>query len=149
MKMIEKIDSDISDIRIKEIADMLLKGMRSNIIYDYCNSNYKIKNRQTDNLIKSAKNYIKSAGALDISFEKNLMLERLELLFGASFEANDFKTCASILKQKSEFLGLDAVPEQNITLSPLTIEMTNLTLDDEAELKTLRKFKAETLKKAS
>lgn len=149
MKKIEKLDTDISDIRIKEIADMLLKGMRTNFIYDYCNSNYKIKNRQTDNLIKSAKDYIKSAGALDISFEKNLMLERLELLFAGAFELNDFKTCASILKQKSEFLGLDAPEQANVTLSPLVIEYTNLTVDTEKELAELRLFKKQHSKKAS
>jgi hypothetical protein len=85
--------------------------------------------------------YIKSAGALDISFEKNLMLERLELLFAGAFELNDFRTCASILKQKSEFLGLDAVPDSVPTLSPFIVTITNLTLSPHAYgLKILSKF---------
>ena len=149
MKKTVQSDNEISDARIKAVAELLLEGIKTREIYARIKSEFKLQNRQIDNLIKSAKDYIKSAGALDISFEKNLMLERLELLFGASFELQDFRTCASILKQKSEFLGLDAPDNVNIAPSTFKIEMTNLTVDDERELKELREFKKKHLKLVS
>lgn len=142
-----KIDNEITDARIKAVAELILEGYKTRQIYVECKEQFKLQNRQIDNLIARAKDHIKTNNSLDISFEKSKFAERMELLFGKAFEMEDYRTCLNILSKQAEFYGLDAVPEQTVTLSPLQIIHTNLTISDEKELAELREFKKQHSKK--
>ena len=141
-------DASITDTRIQFVAELLLKGMRTREIYIECKE-FKLQNRQIDNLIAGAKDHIKANNSLDISFEKSKFAERLELLFAGAFEMQDFRTCLNVLSKQAEFYGLDSVPEQSVSLTPLEIIYTTQTVSTEKELTELRAFKELHSKKAS
>lgn len=144
----KEIDSQkIEDVRIQTVADFILEGLRPKEIKSYCMENFKVCSRTVDNYITRAKDIIKLAGhgQKNIEFEKAKLMQRFELLFSKCFAYEDYKTCASILKQQSDILTIAGEGEEGgaTQLSSLNIVYTDLTVDTERELEELRRFKSE------
>lgn len=145
----KEIDSQkIEDVRIQTVADFILEGLRPKEIKSYCMENFKVCSRTVDNYVKRAKDLIKVAGQKNIEFETAKLMQRFELLFSKCFAYEDYKTCASILKQQSDILKTSGEGEEGgaTQLSKLEIVYTNATVDTEKterELKELRRFKSE------
>lgn len=98
-------------MRIEAVYDLLLAGLsRAEILRFVAEQHpeWNIRTRQIESLIACAKAKLKEASETHREEELGKALDRLDKLYQRSYAINDYKTCAAIVKQRADLLGIAA-----------------------------------------
>ena len=110
--------------RVDVIVPLLVMGLTRQEIHKYVNTMTKwdVCVRTIDIYLRKSKNQIKRAAKYNKQHELGLSINRKEELFKRCVAAGDYKTAASILRDKDDLLGLKVGSEDN-SLQDITINV--------------------------
>lgn len=97
--------------RVQAVYDLLLAGLCRAEIHRFVREQHpewQVRTRQTDQLIACARKLLMEAAETHREEELGKALRRLDTLYQRSFAINDYKTCAAIVKQRADLLGIAA-----------------------------------------
>ena len=98
-------------LRIDTVYDLMLAGLKRSEIHRFVKEKHPewgIRTRQIDDLIAHAKKRLAETSETHREEELGKALGRLDTLYQRSFAINDYKTCAAIVKQRADLLGIAA-----------------------------------------
>jgi len=131
-----KTDPLEMDRRVGEVVDLVLAGMSAREIHRYLRekrADWDIRDRQRRTLLERARREIAKASQPRRDLEIGRALMRYDVLYRRSFAINDYKTCAQIVRQVTDLLGLAAPQRHEYTGpdgGPIQHENTSLPLPE-------------------
>jgi hypothetical protein len=97
-----------TDARADQVLDLVVAGLtrREIIKWAETKSEWRIKTRQVDRLIRLAHDTLEKTAEPHRQRELAKSLRRLDMLFARSLQINDFKGCLVIERERIQLLGL-------------------------------------------
>lgn len=92
--------------RIKEIADMLIRGNSRDYILQNTSSNWNVSDRQIDTYISKARHLIENSIKRKVEFDYAKAVRRYEDLYKLSIEKKDYRTALTVNKELTVLQGL-------------------------------------------
>jgi len=96
----------IQEYRVLQLEELILNGIYKPSKAKIYANEFGISERQFYKYVKIAYEKIKQSNNLDISYEKSLMLQRLENHYAINLKAENYTECRLILKERANILGL-------------------------------------------
>ena len=110
--------------RVQIIAKLILEGYsNTRMILQYVADKYDSwgkEERMIHYYIQEAKEILAEIAANDITFEKDLALNRLEALYAMNYKIQDFRECRNIVEARVKMLGIGAATKIEVTNSEKT-----------------------------
>lgn len=93
--------------RVAEIIPMILEAKRRTDIIRFGSEKWGITERQVENYITKANNFLKERAEKDMDLNYSKAVHRYEELYRKSLEKKDLKTCVTINEKLAHLQGLD------------------------------------------
>ena len=104
-----RADSRQMQERTAEVADLIVAGLSQHELHKYIQDKreeWDLERRQRSTIIQRARKTVVAAGKTHHPEELGKAVRRLNVLYRRSFAINDYKTCAAIVRQMADMLGL-------------------------------------------
>lgn len=95
--------------RTAEVADLIVAGLTQHELHKYIRekrAEWDLERRQRSTIIRRARERVVDASKTHYAEELGKAIRRLNVLYRRSFAINDYKTCAAIVRQMADLLGL-------------------------------------------
>jgi hypothetical protein len=116
------------EVRIKTVAEMIIKGYSKEKIVRYSAENWKINLRQTETYIQRAhETFVQEAYSKEIDLHLNIAINQLKDLYQKSYAIQDYAECRRILTDLSSMIGFGAAKRLDVTSKGESIQAPPLT----------------------
>ncbi|MCT4664943.1 MAG: hypothetical protein N4A45_06885 [Flavobacteriales bacterium] len=99
----------IVNLRVSEIASLLIDGKSRIDIVEYSSIKWTIGERQTDKYIAKARELISNENKKNVRYDYGKALKRYELLYSKAMEDKDYRLALSVNKEISQLQGLNKI----------------------------------------
>lgn len=94
------------EIRLREIANMLIKGKNTTQIANYSSEKWEISRKQTLTYIRRAEKVITQSVEKNVERDYSMAIQRYKDLYQKAYENNDLRLCRMIVKDLTELQEL-------------------------------------------
>ena len=106
MRIMKKADKNTVELRIKELATLLIGGNCREDIVLFCSDKWNIGERQSDKYILRAKELVEKSVQRKVEYEYSKAVRRYEGLYKLSIERHDYKLAVQINKELAAMQGI-------------------------------------------